>query len=224
MQDPATVLKEALQLIAAGDPGLVALVTRTLAVSLAATLVAALVGLPAAGALAAAAPPVRRVCLPLVRILAMLPAVLIGLLVALALGSRGGAVWGVGTAVAVAVGQGLMALLVVAALAEPVFREVRQRLQKTAWTLGATPDRTWWLLAGEARAGLAAAVAAAFARVVGEAGSALVLGGTSVTLAAAVVTHAERESWSRAVALGVMLSVLAVGAGTVFVKLRDDGC
>ena len=67
-------------------------------------------------------------------------------------------------------------------------------------------------------------LAAGFTRVVGEAGSALVLGGGSLTLAAAVATQAERHAWNRAVALGITLAVCALIGGALWVKWRDDGC
>jgi ABC-type tungstate transport system substrate-binding protein len=63
-----------------------------------------------------------------------------------------------------------------------------------------------------------------FARVVGEAGSALVLGGGSLTIAAAVATQAEQQAWSRAVALGITLTMPALMAGALWVRWRDDGC
>src|SRR5438552_764202 len=65
--------------------------------------------------------------------------------------------------------------------------------------------------------------AAAFARVVGEAGSALVLGGAGATMAAAIASQGHQQAWSRAAALGFVLSVLAIGTAAVAVRLRDDG-
>lgn len=213
--------------MARGDPWLVGLVTRSLQISLAATAVAALVGLPLAGALSAAGPRLRGLLVPVVRVGAMLPTVLVGLCVALLVGhpgAPGSGSWRIGTPLAVGIGQAMLALLVVVALAEPVFHAVRARLLKTVWTLGAAPDHAWLLLAGEVRTGLASAVVAGFARVVGEAGSALVLGGGSLTVAAAVATQAEQQAWSRAVALGITLAMLALLAGALWVKCRDDGC
>jgi tungstate transport system permease protein len=225
MQNWPGILKAACSLIWHGDPWLLGLVGRSLQISLAATLLAAFVGLPLAGALAAARPKIRAVVVPMVRVGAMLPAVSVGLCTAFLFAPRGApsaGMWRLGAPFAVGCGQGILALLVVVALAEPVLHAARVRLLKTVWTLGAAPAHAWLLLAGEARRGLGAAVVAGFARVVGEAGSALVLGGGGLTFAAAVATQAEQQAWSRAVALGITLTMLALLAGALWVRWRDE--
>jgi tungstate transport system permease protein len=219
------VFQEALALIASADPALVTVVVRTVQISLGATLCAALLGLPLAGGLAAAPSGVRRFVLPVIQAAAALPAVLVGLVVLLALSAgREGAGLSLGSGLAVALGQLILALLVVTTLAEPVFRQVRGRLWPTALTLGLGPGRAWWMILHEGRAGLTAAVVAAFVRVVGEVGSAMLLGGAGATVAVAIVNQAERQAWSAVVALGLILSALAVVASAVFVRLRDNAC
>jgi tungstate transport system permease protein len=226
MQDGTVVLREAVSLIQRADPSLTDLVVRSLEVSLVATLCAALLGLPLAAGLAAAPNRLRSVAVPLFRMAAALPAVLIGLLVLLMVGAEEGSETGSATGVmlAVGLGQAALGLVVVVALAEPVLRRGRERLLKTLLTLGVGTRLAWWVLVREARRGLCAAVAGAWVRVIGETGSALVLGGAGVTMAAAIVSLADQQDWSRVVALGMVLSVLAISAGVLAVKLRGDGC
>jgi tungstate transport system permease protein len=226
VNDWSSVFREAVALIGRADPWLAELVLRSLRISLGATLCAAALGLPLAGALAAAGPPARRALVPLFQGAAMMPAVLIGVLVALVFGGRGGPSGAgiLGTALAIGIGQTILGLVVVVSAAEPALRDVRSRLMTTVRTLGVGPAHSWWVLAVEARHRLLAVVVSAFARVVGEVGSALVLGGGSGTIAAAMATSGAHQAWSRAVALGIVLSAIAVLAVGVVVKLRNNVC
>jgi tungstate transport system permease protein len=94
-------------------------------------------------------------------------------------------------------------------------------------TLGLNRLSTGWLAVREAWPGVAAAVAAAFGRVVSEVGAVLVVGGNiqgeTRVLTTAIVQEARQAQFGAALALGIVLMALAlaINGALTWLQLRE---
>lgn len=191
--------------------GLEQVVALSLAVSLAATGAASLIGLPLGAVLAMARFPGRRALVVLANALLGLPPVVVGLALYLML-SRSGPLGGLGllfTPAAMVLAQFLLALPIVAALAH--------RASEGAWATygddlrvnGASPVRAVLTLLAVGRAEMVTAVLAGFGRTVSEVGAILIVGGNIAghtrTMTTSVVLETSRGNLGTALALGGIL-------------------
>ncbi|MHC4822098.1 MAG: ABC transporter permease [Planctomycetota bacterium] len=123
---------------------------------------------------------------------------------------------------AIILGQALVAVPVVVLLVAEATAALDPRVRWTAMTLGAGPVRRTLWYAGEIRGHLLASALSAFGRAAGELGVALILGGNILgktrTLSTAITVDLSRGLYERAVALGVLLLLLALGV-IVLVRL-----
>jgi tungstate transport system permease protein len=207
---------KALALLGSLDARVLEVVGLSLGVSLAATTLATIIGLPAALALGLARFPGRRGLRALVRALMMLPAVLIGLMVYLLLG-RDGMLGGFGllyTPWAIVLAQALLAFPLVTALFLGALESVDPLLLDGVRTTGAGP---WWTARAAIRQSAPALFAAAltgFARVIGETGMTLMVGGNILnetrTMTTAIATETMRGEFETAIALGIVLLGLSI--------------
>jgi len=125
------------------------------------------------------------------------------------------------TPAAIVIGEIIMALPVITALTYAAFEGLDPRIRRTALTLGAGPWHVSLAMIREARYALLAAVAAGFARVISEVGSALMVGGNirgyTRTMATAIALETSKGEFARAMALGFLLLGLALCAN-LFVR------
>jgi tungstate transport system permease protein len=226
----ASPFVEAFRMLGSLDARVVEVVTLSLGVSTAATLLAAALGLPAALGLALVRFPGRRAIRALVRALMMMPAVLIGLLVYLLLSRSGamGALELLYTPTAIVVAQGLLALPLVTALFLSAIEGVDPLLLDAARTGG---GGWWWVARAAVRQASPALFAAAltgFARVVGETGMTMMVGGNIVgqtrTMTTAIATESMRGEFETAIALGLVLLAISIAVNVVllFLEPRAD--
>lgn len=145
-----------------------------------------------------------------------IPTVVVGLFV-YALLSRQGPLGGLGllyTPAAIVIGEIIMALPIITALTYAAFEGLDPRVRRTAVTLGAGPWHASWAMIHEARYALLAAVAAGFARVISEVGSALMVGGNirgyTRTMTTAIALETSKGEFARAMILGLVLLSLAL--------------
>ncbi|MBI4508483.1 MAG: ABC transporter permease [Deltaproteobacteria bacterium] len=196
---------------------LLAATVLSLRVSLAATVLASLVGIPLGTCLGSTRFPGRRTLVVATNALMAVPTVLIGLLVYALLSKRGplGPLGLLYTPTAMIFGEALLALPLIVALSRAAVENLDVRAKETAVTLGAGPFRTVMVLANEARPALLAAILGAFGRVVSELGIALMVGGNirgeTRTLTTTMTLATSRGDFELAAALGVVLLVLALG-------------
>ena len=210
-------MKEAFALLLAGDAETWGIVGRSLRFSLLATLLSVLPGLPLGALLALREFRGRRLLASVVSSLTALPTVVVGLL-AYSLISRSGPLGGLGWLYApagVVMGQAMLAFPVVASLTYAGLAKLDRRFDETLLTLGAGPWRRLWATLLEARAVLVAALVTAFGRVTGEVGVSMMLGGnirfSTRTMTTAIALDASKGEFERAVSLGLVLLVLALG-------------
>jgi len=208
-------LLEALRLLLGGDAETWAITLLTLQVSLTATVVAALVGVPLGAAIALGEFPGRRLLLSAANTGMGLPPVVVGLFVTVLLW-RSGPLGGFGllyTPAAMVVAQAAIATPVVVALVAAALQQVDPEFLVQMQGLGATRARALLALFAEARLPLLAAGMAAFGAVVSEVGAAQMVGGNIAgetrVLTTAAVLATSRGEFALAIAFGLVLLLLA---------------
>ena len=220
----------ALELIGTLDTRVLEVVGLSLGVSTAAALLATLLGLPTALALGLGRFPGRRTLRAVVRSLMMVPAVLIGLLTYLVLGRGGplGALELLYTPAAIVLAQGLLAYPLVTALFLAALEQVDPLLLDAARTAGGGPLWVARAAVRQAAPALFAAGLTGFARVLGETGMTMMVGGNIVgetrTMTTAIATETMRGAFELALALGLVLLALslAVNVALLFLEPKTD--
>ena len=214
-------LREALRLIASGDPDLRDIAFRTVIVSGSATLLAMFVGVPAGYWLARARFRGRTVLLGLVNTGMGMPPVVVGLVVWLLL-VRSGPFGGfelIYTKRAMVLAQFVIAVPLVIGFTAAAVQALPPQLPDLLASLGAGRVRSLWLLAREANLGLLAAVMAGFGGVVSEVGASMTVGGNlqgnTRVLTTAIVTETSRGENVKAIALGLILLAMAFAVNFV---------
>jgi tungstate transport system permease protein len=229
MRDLVAALGQALRLLASGDPALYVVMGRTLLVTGTATLLALLAGVPLGYLLARRRFPGRTLLLGLVNTGMGFPPVVVGLFVWLLLARSGplGALDLIYTRQAMVLAQFIIALPLIVGFTVTSIRSLPERLPDLLRTLGAGRWRTLWLLAGEARLGLLAAVMAGFGAIVSEVGAAMTVGGnleqSTRVLTTALVTETSRGDVPLALALGLILLLLAFAVNLVLTLAQVRG-
>lgn len=208
-------LAEALRLLLTGDEDTWAITALTLRVSLSATLVALLLGVPVGVAVALGRFPGRRVLLAAANTGMGLPPVVVGLFVTVLLW-RSGPLGGLGllyTPTAMVVAQAGIATPVVVALVAVAVQQVDPEFRVQMQGLGAGRWRSLLALLAEARLPLLAAAMAAFGAVVSEVGAAQMVGGNLAgetrVLTTAAVLATSRGQFALAIAFGLVLLAIA---------------
>jgi tungstate transport system permease protein len=208
-------LVQALQLLFGGDAQTWAITALTLQVSLTATAVAALVGLPLGAAVALGAFPGRRLLLAAANTGMGLPPVVVGLFVTVLLWRSGplGAFGLLYTPTAMVVAQAAIATPVVVALVAAALQQVDPEFMVQMQGIGATRTQALLALLAEARLPLLAASMAAFGAVVSEVGAAQMVGGNLAgetrVLTTAAVLATSRGEFALAIAFGLVLLLIA---------------
>jgi tungstate transport system permease protein len=212
---------QALSLLFSGDAQTWSITLLTLRVSLGATLIAALVGVPVGAAIALGSFPGRRVLLAAANTGMGLPPVVVGLVVTVLLW-RSGPLGGLGllyTPTAMVVAQAVIATPVVVALVAAAVQQVDPEFLVQMQGLGATRARALLALGAEARLPLLAAAMAAFGAVVSEVGAAQMVGGNIAgqtrVLTTAAVLATSRGEFGLAIAFGLVLLLLAFAVNLV---------
>lgn len=208
---------EAVLLIARGDAEVWRVTAVSLQVSVIALLLAVAAGLPTGYALAIARRPVASVGSWVLHTLTALPTVVVGLTLYFAFSAAGPLGWMdlLYTRTAMVVGQFILALPILAAIALTAVRSLPVEAHETAITLGVTGPRQMQLLLVEARSALMSALLVAFARIFTELGAAVILGGNirgqTRTLTTVIALEYSKGDDARAIAMGVILLVVALG-------------
>lgn len=226
MNELSASLALAGDLIAAGDAKLAAIVGLSLRVSLTATLLACLIGMPVGALLSVGRFPGRRPLIVLFNGFMGLPPVVVGLLVYLLL-SRAGPLgaWGLlFTPTAMIVAQTVLITPIIAALTRQVIEDEWQEYREQLRSLGATRVRAARTLLWNARFSLTTAALAGFGRAVAEVGAVMIVGGNidGVTrvMTTTIALETSKGDLPLALALGALLIglVLAVNAGAFLLK------
>jgi len=214
------------QLIVTGDPALLAIVRLSLAVSLSAVALAALIGLPLGALLALVRFPGRPVLVVLLNALMGLPPVVVGLAVYLLL-SRSGPLGAFGilfTPTAMIIAQTIIVTPIIAAptrqTVEDLWLEYRDEL--TAMDVGAIGGMA--TLLWDARVSLFTALLAGFGRASAEVGAVMIVGGNiegfTRTMTTAVVLETSKGDLPLALGLGIILVVMVIAINAAVWTMR----
>jgi tungstate transport system permease protein len=192
----------------------------SLAVSLAAVCLAAVVGLPLGAAVAIYRFPGRRAVVVLLNALMGLPPVVVGLVVYLML-SRAGPLGVLGllfTPQAMVVAQWLLVTPLVAALARQAIEDLWVEYEEQLRSLGAGPGRAIPTLLWDGRFTLVTTVLAGFGRAIAEVGAVIIVGGNIAhvtrVMTTAIALETSKGDLALALGLGIVLIVLSLAVNT----------
>ena len=219
----------ALHLILTGDPVLLGIVRLSLAVSLSAVALAALIGIPFGAWLALNRFPGRQGVIVLVNAMMGLPPVVVGLAIYLLL-SRSGPLGGWGllfTPQAMVIAQTVLVAPIIAALTrqtvEDLWLEYRDELQ--AMNIG--PVTRIATLIWDARFSLMTALLAGFGRAAAEVGAIIIVGGNiegfTRTMTTAIALETSKGDLALAMGLGLVLIAIVVAINALAWGARRAG-
>ncbi len=202
----------------------------SLQVSLLATAISLLIGLPLGTLLALGRFPGQRIALSLVNTGMALPPVVVGLLVSMMLWRSGplGDLRLIYTPTAIVIAQTVIAAPVVTGLTAAALQQLDPRLRLQLLGLGASRLQVIWTLWKEARLPLLAALMAGFGSVISEVGASMMVGGNiryqTRVLTTAIVLETGKGNFGPAVALSILLLALAflVNAALTWIQQRGQ--
>ncbi|MFN8523840.1 MAG: ABC transporter permease [Chloroflexota bacterium] len=221
-------LSRAVGLLMSGDISTLRITGLSLQVSLTATALCLLVGLPLGAALALVSFPGRWLVLAAVNAGMGLPPVVVGLFISIMLWRSGpfGQFRLLYTPTAMVIAQCALALPIVVGLTVAAIQQLDPRLRIQLLALGASRVQLVWLLLREARLPLMAACMAGFGAVISEVGASMMVGGNitnqTQVLTTATVLLVSKGEFADAMALSMVLLslVLLVNAGLTWAQQR----
>jgi tungstate transport system permease protein len=154
-----------------------------------------------------------------------LPPVVVGLFVYLLLSRSGpfGFLSWLFTPAAMITAQVIIALPLVIGLTMSAVASVDPALRLQVRSLGATSAQVMWTVLWEAKAGVTAAIVAAFGGIISEVGAVMLVGGniegSTRVLTTAIVLETRKGNFELALALGVVLLGLAFASNFVLLRL-----
>jgi tungstate transport system permease protein len=204
----------ALSLVLAGDPTLYGIVRLSLLVTLSATALAAVAGLPLGALLALARFPGRDALIVVVNGLMGLPPVVVGLLVFLAL-SRSGPLGSLGilfTTKAMIIAQALLIMPIIAALTRQVVEDLWIEYRDEFTAMNVAPLARVRALLWDARYSLVTILLAGFGRAAAEVGAVMIVGGNIAghTRVMTTTIALETSKGNLALAIGLGLVLVAI--------------
>lgn len=216
----------AVDLILSGDPTLFAIVRLSLIVTLSATVLAALVGLPLGAVVALTRFPGRNTVIVALNGLMGLPPVVVGLLVFLAL-SRSGPLGFLGilfTPQAMIVAQAVLIAPVIAALSRQVMEDLWAEYRDEFTAMNVAPLARVQALLWDARYSLVTILLAGFGRAAAEVGAVMIVGGNisghTRVMTTTIALETSKGNLALAIGLGIVLIaiIMAVNAAAWSVR------
>jgi tungstate transport system permease protein len=227
MPDDASSLTLAARLVLGGDGPLWQIVALSLQVSLAATVLACLLGLPLGAIIAVRTFRGRQAAIVTLNALLGLPAVVVGLLVYLML-SRAGPLGSLGvlfTPTAIVIAQTLLVVPIVAAMARQFVEDAWGEYREQLLSLGVTPTRAVPTLLWDLRFSLATVVLLGFGRAASEVGAVMIVGGNieGVTrvMTTTIALETSKGDIPLALALGLILVAVVFAVNAAAYALRE---
>ena len=214
------------QLVAGVDSRLAGIVLLSLGISVTATLIAWVVGMPIGALLAVGRFPGRRVLIVLFNGLMGLPPVVVGLLVYLLL-SRAGPLGQFGllfSPTAMVIAQAVLVTPIVAALTRQVVADAWTEYREQLRSLGASRSRAAVTLLWDGRFSLSTSALAGFGRAIAEVGAVMIVGGNidGVTrvMTTTIALETSKGDLPLALALGFILIAVVLAINAVAYAVR----
>ena len=202
------------QLIVSGDATLFAIVKLSLAVSLAAVVLAACIGLPLGAVLALTHFPGRNIIVVVLNAFMGLPPVVVGLAVYLLL-SRSGPLGDLGilfTPSAMVIAQAILIVPIIAALTRQTIEDLWAEYRDELSAMDVGPLGRMATLLWDARFSLLTALLAGFGRAAAEVGAVMIVGGNTAgftrTMTTAIALETSKGNLPLALGLGLILVAL----------------
>jgi tungstate transport system permease protein len=214
-------LRAAFGLIASFDPDVYVVVWTSVGVSVAACALAAAMGIPLGLFIALRRFRGRGLVLLALNTLMALPTVVVGLFLYAILSRRGplGDLEMLYTRAGIVAGEVLLILPIVTNLTVSAISGLDPRIALTCKALGASAWQQAATLVREGRFAVMAAVVAAFGRVIGEVGVAMMIGGNikgfTRTMTTAIALETSKGEFELALALGLLLLLVALVVNAV---------
>jgi tungstate transport system permease protein len=206
---------EAFRLIFSFDSEVFSAVFISLKVSLISIFISAIISLPLGFIIATKSFLGKKIVITMINTLMATPTVVIGLMV-YTLISRSGPLGMLNllyTQRAMIIGQVILVTPILVGLAISAIHSVDERVAETAITLGANRRQLAFTIFLEARFGLLAALVSGFGRIIGEVGSAMMLGGNiryaTRTMSTAIALQTSMGEFAIGIALGIILLLVA---------------
>ena len=225
--EPVVDSQSAISLIVSGDPQLFAIVRLSLLVTLSATVLAALVGLPLGAVVALARFPGRSAIVVAMNALMGLPPVVAGLLVFLTL-SRSGPLGSFGllfTAKAMIAAQALLIVPVIGALTRQVIADLWEEYRDELTAMGVSGPARVQALLWDARFAVATILLAGFGRAAAEVGAVMIVGGNidghTRVMTTAIALETSKGNLALAISLGFVLIAIVMAVNALVWCVRE---
>lgn len=208
-------IKKGIILIFTLDNDVYAILKLSLLVSLSATFIAVLIGLPLGAMIAIKKFPLKKIVIALINTGMGLPPVVVGLVVALFLFRNGplGALAWLYTVKGMILAQVIIALPIITGLSLAAIQSVDPQLYRQILALGASGRQALWVLLKEIRLSIFAAIIAGLGSVISEVGAVMMVGGNikgqTRVLTTATVLETQMGNFDLAIALGLILLVMS---------------
>lgn len=216
MQELWEALVQAIQLIVSLDPEIVEISVRSLYVSAAAILIAALFCVPAGGMIHFHEFRGKKVLINVIQTFYSIPTVVVGLFVFLFI-SRAGPLGGLEllfTPAAIIIGQVILIMPILTGMTISALSGVDKSIKDTALSMGATGSQAIRTIISEARFAVVGALILGFGRAISEVGAAMMLGGNirgyTRVLTTAISLETQRGDLVLSLALGIILISIAM--------------
>ena len=226
VRDGALSATDAVQLIWSGDANLFAIVRLSLAVTLAATLLAAVLGMPLGAFAALVRFPGRELLVVVLNALMGLPPVVVGLVVFLLL-SRAGPLGEFGllfTPTAMVVAQTVLITPIVAALTRQVIEDLWAEYREEFQAMQVGPLARIRALLWDARFSLVTILLAGFGRAAAEVGAVIIVGGNidgfTRVMTTTIALETSKGNLALAVGLGLILISLVMTVNALAWSVR----
>ncbi len=227
MDDFSDAFSAAFTLLITLDSDLMEIVGLSMRVSLAAIVVACVIGLPLGAAIALFRFPGRRVFAIILNALMGLPPVVVGLIVYLAL-SRSGPLGVFGllyTPTAMIIAQVILITPIIAALTRQVIEDLWLEYEDQLRSLGANPATALPTLLWDGRFSLITAVLAGFGRASAEVGAVMIVGGNidhvTRVMTTAIALEVSKGDLALALGLGIILLSLSITVNGAVYAIKE---
>jgi tungstate transport system permease protein len=224
-----TTEQSALDLVLGGDPALYSIVGLSLAVSMGATLLAAVFGAPLGALIALTQFRGRQAVIIALNAMMGLPPVVVGLVIYLLL-SRSGPLGELGllfTPLAMVITQTLLVLPIIAALTRQTVEDLWHEYRDELNAMGVRPMRRATTLLWDARFSLVTALLAGFGRAAAEVGSIIIVGGNieghTRTMTTTIALETSKGNLALAVGLGAILIMVVLAVNIAAWAVRHWG-
>lgn len=220
--------RKALHIILSGNPEVLSIARLSLAVSLAATALAVLAGVPLGSWIAVKKFPLKKLLIAMVNTGMGLPPVVAGLVVMLFLARSGplGFLNWLYTPKGMIIAQFIIALPIITALTISAMQNVDPKFYNQILALGASDRQAVWICLREIRLTMVAAVIAGFGRLVAEVGAVMIVGGNirhqTRMLTTATVMETQMGNFDMAIAIGLVLLALGFTVNLALTLIQQN--